>query len=136
MKNYFTFLVAVFICLAVSTVCLGYILKQKLITANESSYSVDTLVAAKGTVRENVFDSLKSECQSLDGDFELVDYKFESFKWEKDRNGGWESYASARGTCDDTPNKQTRFVSPAEIRIRLTLAPKPKLRPAKMSLIR
>lgn len=114
MKIHTKILAAIIICAFVSTVCLGYILKQKMVTANEKSYSGDSLVEAKGTVRKNIFDSLKSECQSLDGDYELIDYQFESFRWERLDFGGWDSFASARGTCDNTPQKSRRLVIASE----------------------
>jgi hypothetical protein len=110
MKKHIRILLIIIICLAVSGVCLGYFLGQKIVTVNEDSYSGDTLIAAKGTVRREIFESLKSECGWLDGDYELIDYRLESFRWEKDKYGGWESYASARGICDDTPQKQRRLV--------------------------
>jgi hypothetical protein len=105
--------VAIIICFAVSVVGLGFF-KQKLVTANENAYSSDTLTEAKGTVRRYIFDSLKSECQLLDGDYELVDYHFESFRWERPEFGGWESFASARGICDDMPEKARRLVIASE----------------------
>lgn len=114
MKIYAKILAAIIICAFVSTVCLGSIFKQKMVTANEKSYSGNSLAEAKGEVRKYIFDSLKSECRLLDGNFELIDYQFESFRWERLDFGGWDSFMSARGTCDDTLQKPRRLVIASE----------------------
>lgn len=114
MKIHTKFIMAMFFSSFVSTICLGFVLTQKLVTANENAYSVNTSVEAKGMVRRYIFDSLKSECNSLSGDYELIEYKFESFRLEGNRNEGWESFASARGTCDGTAKKSNRLVIASE----------------------